>query len=109
MKLLTHFQKLYTISEHAMGAALITQTGSIILSFIESNLLDSILRTLEGRFHSGFTKIDVMVSKERDGELVLIGKDKFIVALLFRNDLQLPMALDLGQNFAKGIEKIISG
>ncbi len=105
--ILQHFQRLLEDSEYIIGAALLTQTGSVLISFIDNQLLENILRTLEGRFHAGFTKIQTMLTQEKDGILVLIGTDEVISAVLIQSVCPLETALKLGQQFADTIKSVV--
>jgi len=105
--LLKNFQKMYQISGFIIGAALLTQTGHVLISFIDNKLLEGILRTLEARFHAGFTQIQSMLTQEPEGILVLIGNKDTLTAVLFQNSCPLGTALILGENFAKELNQVL--
>ena len=98
---------LYNKTEFIIGAALLTQMGNVLLSFIESHLLENILKTLEGRFHSGFRSIDTILSREKDGILVLIGSEKMVCAVLYKSNCPFNEALSLTESFNEDITKIL--
>lgn len=99
---------LYNKTEFIIGAALLTQMGNVLLSFIEDHLLENILRTLEGRFHSGFRSIDTILSREKDGILVLIGSEKIVCAVLFKSNCPFTSALEIGESFNEEINKLLA-
>jgi hypothetical protein len=108
--LLKNFHKLIQISEYLIGAALLTQKGHVVLSFIDNTFLGNILHTLEGRFYAGFTKIQTIITKEADGILVLIGcseHTEIISALLFNKECPIGTALVLGEQFSNSIKEIL--
>lgn len=105
--LLKSFHKLLDASEFIIGAALLTQSGHVLFSFLDNKFLQNVLKTMEGRFHSGYTKIQTIMSKEPDGILVMIGKDEFVCGVLFQQTCPLGTALIMGEQFTNSLNEII--
>ncbi|GAB4329782.1 MAG: hypothetical protein Kow0069_37350 [Promethearchaeota archaeon] len=83
-RMLTLFQKLAATTEFATGAALLDTDGRVLFSFLDEQTLESVVKTLEGRFIAGIRMIREVISIEEEGILFLIGGQRLIVAVLFR-------------------------
>ncbi|MHA1820996.1 MAG: hypothetical protein ACTSU2_15960 [Promethearchaeota archaeon] len=105
--LLIKIQNLYDLTEFALGAAILTQTGTVLLSFIENTSLVKIVKLLEGRFHAGAKKLNQIVSVEEEGIFVMIGRKNIIVASIYQKECPMGSALVFGQRLSDEIEKII--
>ncbi len=75
------------------GIAVLTHTGTVVVSTLESNTLIKVVQILEGRYYSGAKTIDQLVSKEDEGVLVLIGGDMVITAAVFDRSTSLGASL----------------
>lgn len=106
-ELLATIQNLYELTEFTLGAAILTQTGTVVLSFLENSLLIKIIKLLEGRFHSGGSKLSKIVSVENEGILVLFGIENIITAIVFQKDCPMGTALMYGERVSERINKII--
>ncbi|MFX1502387.1 MAG: hypothetical protein ACFFDH_15610, partial [Promethearchaeota archaeon] len=67
--LLDIFNELHTFSSFVVSSALLTQTGRVIVSSLEPNILSEIIRLLEGRFISGNFRVNELISLEKFGVL----------------------------------------
>ncbi|MFX1235111.1 MAG: hypothetical protein ACFFBY_11235, partial [Promethearchaeota archaeon] len=72
------FQELHKFSSFVISSALLTQTGRVILSYLDTNVLSEIIRLLESRFIIGNSRIHELISLEDYGILSLVGIVNFI-------------------------------
>jgi len=103
------FQRLYELSEYAIGAVLLTQTGDILQSFMAPADLESITRLLEGRFLAGAKVLKEIISVEDHGIVVLIGWGDLITAVMFQSLCPLGTAELFARRFADQINAIVKG
>jgi hypothetical protein len=101
------FQRLYELSEYAIGAVLLTQTGDILQSFMAPPDLESITRLLEGRFLAGARSLKEIISVEDHGIVVLIGSGDLITAVQFQSLCPLGTAELFARRFADQINSIL--
>jgi hypothetical protein len=101
------FQRLYELSEYAIGAVLLTQTGDILQSFMAPPDLESITRLLEGRFLAGAKLIKEIISVEDHGIVVLIGSGDLITAVMFQSLCPLGTAELFARRFADQINTVL--
>ncbi len=101
------FQRLYELSEYAIGAVLLTQTGDIIQSFLAPPDLESITRLLEGRFLAGAKMLKEIISVEDHGIVVLIGSGDLITAVMFQSLCPLGTAELFARRFADQINTVL--
>jgi len=106
--LLSVFNELHTFSSFVVSSALLTQTGRIIVSSLEPNILSEIIRLLEGRFISGNFRVNELISLEKFGVLSLIGIDEhFISVIHFKNNCPFETGLVISKRFSNRIQKLI--
>lgn len=101
------FQRLYELSEYAIGAVLLTQTGEILQSFMAPPDLESITRLLEGRFLAGAKLLKEIISVEDHGIVVLIGSGDLITAVMFQSLCPLGTAELFARRFADQINTVL--
>jgi hypothetical protein len=102
------FDELHTFSVYVISSALITQTGRVIISYLDANVLSEIIRLLEGRFITGNYYVDELISLEDFGILSLKGIDEhFISVIQFKKDCPFETALLIAKRFAKRLQKHI--
>ncbi len=102
------FQELHTFSAFVVSSALLTQTGRVIISYLEPNVLSEIIRLLEGRFISGNFKIKELVSLEEFGVLSLEGiSDHFLSAILFKKNCPFETSLIISKKFSNRLKNLI--
>ncbi len=101
------FQRLYELSEYAIGAVLLTQTGDILQSFMAPPDLESITRLLEGRFLAGAKFLKEIISVEDHGIVVLIGSGDLITAVMFQSLCPLGTAELFARRFADQINTVL--
>jgi len=101
------FQRLYELSEYAIGAALLTQTGDILQSFMAPQDLEAITRLLEGRFLAGTKTLKEIISIEDHGIVVLIGSGDLITAVMFQSLCPLGTAELFARRFADQITMVL--
>ena len=89
------------------GVAILTLTGNVIASTIETNTLIKTIQILEGRYYSGAKTVDQLVSKEEEGILVLIGGDMVITATVFDKTTPLGASLVESKLLSEKINNII--
>ncbi|HMF31709.1 MAG TPA: hypothetical protein VKK79_09855 [Candidatus Lokiarchaeia archaeon] len=109
VKVLSIFQRLYELSEFAIGAALLTQSGDILQVFMEPEDLENITRLLEGRFLAGANNLREIISIEERGILVLLGTESLITAVMFSSICPLGTAELFARRFADQISQVIEG
>jgi hypothetical protein len=87
---------------------LLTQTGRVIVSNLEQDILQEIVRLLEGRFLSGNYRVNELISLEKFGVLSLIGIDQnFISVILFRSNCPFETGLVISKRLANRLQKLI--
>ena len=107
--LLNVFNELHTFSSFVVSSALLTQTGRVIVSSLEPNILSEIIRLLEGRFISGNYRVNELISLEKFGVLSLIGIDQhFISVIQFKSNCPFETGLVISKRFSNRIQKLIS-
>ncbi len=107
--LLNVFNELHTFSSFVVSSALLTQTGRVIVSSLDPNILSEIIRLLEGRFISGNYRVNELISLEKFGVLSLIGIDQhFISVIQFKSNCPFETGLVISKRFSKRIKKLIS-
>ena len=106
-ELLNIFNELHT-SSSVVSSALLTQTGRIIVSSLEPNILSEIIRLLEGRFISGNYRVNELISLENFGVLSLTGIDQhFISVIQFKSNCPFETGLIISKRFSNRIQKLI--
>ncbi len=106
--LLNVFNELHTFSTFVVSSALLTQTGRVIVSSLEPNILSEIIRLLEGRFISGNYRVNELISLEKFGVLSLIGIDEhFISVIQFKGNCPFETGLVISKRFSNRIQKLI--
>jgi len=107
-ELLNTFNELHTFSSSVVSSALLTQTGRIIVSSLEPNILSEIIRLLEGRFISGNYRVNELISLENFGVLSLTGIDQhFISVIQFKSNCPFETGLIISKRFSNRIQKLI--
>jgi hypothetical protein len=102
------FQELHTFSSFVISSALLTQTGRIIVSYLNSNVLSEIIRLLESRFIIGNSRIHELISLEEYGILSLVGIDNFISVIQFKNNCPFETALIISKKFSSRLKRLIT-
>ncbi|MFX1390866.1 MAG: hypothetical protein ACFE9Z_12450 [Promethearchaeota archaeon] len=106
--LLNVFNELHTFSSFVVSSALLTQTGRVIVSSLEPNILSEIIRLLEGRFISGNFRVNELISLENFGVLSLVGIDEhFISVIQFKSNCPFETGLIISKRFSNRIQKLI--
>ncbi len=107
-ELLHVFNELHTFSSFVVSSALLTQTGRVIVSSLEPNILSEIIRLLEGRFISGNYRVNELISLENFGVLSLVGIDQhFISVIQFKSNCPFETGLVISKRFSNRIQKLI--
>ena len=107
--LLNVFNELHTFSSFVVSSALLTQTGRVIVSSLEPNILSEIIRLLEGRFISGNYRVNELISLEKFGVLSLIGIDQYFISVIqFKSNCPFETGLVISKRFSNRIQKLIS-
>lgn len=107
-ELLNVFNELHTFSSFVVSSALLTQTGRVIVSSLEPNILSEIIRLLEGRFISGNYRVNELISLENLGVLSLTGIDQhFISVIQFKSNCPFETGLIISKRFSNRIQKLI--
>jgi hypothetical protein len=102
------FDELHKFSVFVVSSALITQTGRIIVSYLDANVLSEIIRLLEGRFITGNYRVKELISLEEFGILSLKGiGDSFISVIQFKKDCPFETSLLIGKKFSKRLKHFI--
>ncbi|MHA1291202.1 MAG: hypothetical protein ACTSQJ_00880 [Promethearchaeota archaeon] len=101
------FNELHTFSSFVISSALLTQTGRVIVSYLNPNVLSEIIRLLEARFLIGNNKITELITLEQFGILSLTGIDSFISVILFKNNCPFETGLIISKKFSKRLRKLI--
>ncbi|MFX1312470.1 MAG: hypothetical protein ACFFHD_07635 [Promethearchaeota archaeon] len=107
--LINIFNELHTFSSFVVSSALLTQTGRVIVSYLEHNVLTEIIRLLEGRFLAGNYIINELISLEKFGVLSLVGiNDNFISVIQFKKNCPFETGLVISKRFSNRLQKLIS-
>ena len=102
------FQELHTFSSFVISSALLTQTGRVIISYLNSNVLSDIIRLLESRFIIGNSQINELISLEEYGILSLVGIDNFISIIQFKKNCPFETALIISKKFSNRLKNLIT-
>ncbi len=106
--LLPIFNELHTFSSFVVASALLTQTGRVIVSNLQPNIISEIIKLLEGRFLSGNYRVNELISLEQFGVLSLIGiDDSFISVIQFKNNCPFETGLVISKRFSSRLQKLI--
>ncbi|MHA1148384.1 MAG: hypothetical protein ACTSR8_09070 [Promethearchaeota archaeon] len=106
--LLRIFNELHTFSSFVISSALLTQTGRVIVSYLNPNVLSEIIRLLEGRFIIGNMRVKELVTLENFGILSLSGiDDNFISVIQFKKNCPFETALIISKKFSNRLKKLI--
>lgn len=106
--LLRIFNELHTFSSFVISSALLTQTGRVIVSYLNPNVLSEIIRLLEGRFIIGNMRVKELVTLETFGILSLSGiDDNFISVIQFKKNCPFETALIISKKFSNRLKKLI--
>jgi hypothetical protein len=102
------FQELHTFSSFVISSALLTQTGRVIISYLNANVLSDIIRLLESRFIIGNSQINELISLEEYGILSLVGIDNFISIIQFKKNCPFETALIISKKFSNRLKNLIT-
>jgi hypothetical protein len=102
------FQELHTFSSFVISSALLTQTGRVIISYLNANVLSDIIRLLESRFIIGNSQINELISLEEYGILSLVGIDNFISIIQFKKNCPFETALIISKKFSNRLRNLIT-
>lgn len=102
------FEELHTFSSFVISSALLTQTGRVIISYLNANVLSDIIRLLESRFIIGNSQINELISLEEYGILSLVGIDNFISIIQFKKNCPFETALIISKKFSNRLKNLIS-
>ena len=90
-----------------MASALLTQTGRVIVSYLNPNVLSEIVKLLEARFLIGNNKISELITLESFGILSLVGINSFISVIQFRENCPFETALIISKKFSSRLRNLI--
>ena len=107
-ELIEVFEELHTFSSFVISSALLTQTGRVIVSYLNTNVLSEIIRLLESRFIIGNSRIHELISLEEYGILSLAGIDNFISVIQFKKNCPFETSLIISKKFAGRLKKLIT-
>ena len=105
--LLNIINELHTFSSFVMASALLTQTGRVIVSYLNPNVLSEIIRLLEARFLIGNNKISELITLETFGILCLVGINSFISVIQFKESCPFETALIISKKFSSRLRNLI--
>ena len=105
--LLKVIKELHTFSSFVLASALLTQTGRVIVSYLNPNVLSEIIKLLEARFLIGNNKISELITLETFGILSLTGIDSFISVIQFKNSCPFETALIISKKFSVRLRTLI--
>jgi len=105
--LLNVINELHTFSSFVMASALLTQTGRVIVSYLNPNVLSEIIKLLEARFLIGNNKINELITLESFGILSLVGINSFISVIQFKNNCPFETALIISKKFSARLRNLI--
>ncbi|MHA1144281.1 MAG: hypothetical protein ACTSRW_06045 [Candidatus Helarchaeota archaeon] len=103
------FQKLlHSLNEmnEVKGSALLTETGSPIISYLNAEVLLSVVKHIEVHHEARAHSIKKMIYEMESETIVLVGFWKLVLAILFRKGTPLGMAELIIEECSKKIEKI---
>jgi hypothetical protein len=106
--LLKVFNELHTFSSFVISSALLTQTGRVIVSYLNPNVLSEIIRLLEGRFIVGNNRVNELITLEEFGILSLVGIDSFISVIQFKKNCPFETGLIISKKLSNRLRKLIS-
>lgn len=101
------FNELHTFSSFVISSALLTQTGRVIVSYLNPNVLSEIIRLLEGRFMVGNNKVNELITLEDFGILSLVGINSFISVIQYKNNCPFETALIIAKKFSQRLKHLI--
>ncbi|MFX0076817.1 MAG: hypothetical protein ACFE96_15340 [Candidatus Hermodarchaeota archaeon] len=101
------FDELHTFSSFVISSALLTQTGRVIISYLNPNVLSDIIRLLESRFIIGNSKINELISLEEYGILSLVGIENFISIIQFKKNCPFETSLIISKKFSNRLKNLI--
>ncbi|MBD3197341.1 MAG: hypothetical protein GF317_19960 [Candidatus Lokiarchaeota archaeon] len=102
------FNELHTFSVFVVSSALLTQTGRVIVSYLDPSVLSEIIRLLEGRFITGNYKVKELISLEDFGILSLKGiNEHFISVILFKQNCPFETSLIITKKFSQRLRNLI--
>ena len=105
--LLKVINELHTFSSFVISSALLTQTGRVIVSYLNPNVLSEIIKLLEARFLIGNNKISELITLESFGILSLTGINSYISVIQFKKSCPFETALIISKKFSVRLQKII--
>ncbi|MFX1340262.1 MAG: hypothetical protein ACFFDK_16755 [Promethearchaeota archaeon] len=105
--LLNIINELHTFSSFVMASALLTQTGRVIVSYLNPNVLSEIIKLLEARFLIGNNKINELITLESFGILSLVGINSFISVIQFKHNCPFETALIIAKKFSSRLRNLI--
>jgi len=105
--LLKVFNELHTFSSFVISSALLTQTGRVIVSYLNPNVLSEIIRLLEGRFIVGNNKVNELITLEEFGILSLVGIESFISVIQFKKDCPFETGLIISKKLSNRLRTLI--
>lgn len=105
--LMNVIKELHTFSPFVISSALLTQTGRVIVSYLDLNVLSDIIRLLESRFLIGNSRINELISLEDYGILSLVGIEDYISVIQFRKKCPFETALIISKKFSSRLKKLI--
>jgi len=105
--LLKIINELLTFSSFVTSSALLTQTGRVVVSYLEPYVLSEIVKLLEARFLIGNNKINELITLEAFGILSLTGIGSFISVILFKDSCPFETALIISKKFSTRLKNLI--
>jgi hypothetical protein len=100
--------ELHTFSVFVVSSALLTQTGRVIVSNLDPDILSEIIRLLEGRFISGNYRVNELISLEDFGILSLKGiGEHFISVIVYKSNCPFETSLLISKKFSQRLHKLI--
>lgn len=106
--LLKIINELHTFSSFVTSSALLTQTGRVIVSYLNPMVLSEIIKLLEARFLIGNNQIKELITLESFGILSLVGIESFISVVLFKNHCPFETALIISKKFSTRLRKLVT-
>ena len=106
--LLKVFNELHTFSSFVISSALLTQTGRVIVSYLNPNVLSEIIRLLEGRFIVGNNKVNELITLEDFGILSLVGIESYISVIQFKKSCPFETGLIISKKLSNRLRKLIT-
>ncbi|MHA2398766.1 MAG: hypothetical protein ACXADU_07735 [Promethearchaeota archaeon] len=106
--LLNIFNELHTFSSFVVASGLLTQTGRVIVSNLDQDILQEIIRLLEGRFLSGNYRVNELISLEKFGVLSLSGLSEYFISVIqFKKNCPFETGLVISKRFSNRLQKLI--